>query len=153
MKKIIIVLVAIILVLVTSMLLVGNKSSLTLYKDAPKLTYDEIYEHTDGTNLFYIYQDDCPHCIEIKGDVAKFYYNKPDNINFYLVDGKDIDNNGNIWFDKSTGDFIEPSGPIDTKEDIKIKGTPTLIEITDNEVTQFLVGSADIPEYLESLNE
>ncbi len=149
MKKLVIVLLIILAALFGLIAIVGKDSSATLYDDAPHVNYSEIGTDVVGTNLFYFYQDSCAHCINIKPDVADFYYNKPEDVDFYLVDAAAAENSG-VWASQEE-EFVEPSGTFTDYTDIKIQGTPTLIEVKDGEITQFLVGENDIPAYLESL--
>lgn len=157
MKKIVIALLTILVVLIAGLTYLYKSSPTSqyagLYDDATHITYDQLLtDDVEGTNLFYFYQETCSHCNAIKNDVAKFYYNnKDENIDFYLVDGADPKNQ-DIWYQGAKEDFVAPSGPVTADTDIKIQGTPTLIEIKDGEITQFLVGDTDIPAYLESLN-
>lgn len=150
MKKLLIILLVILAVLVGALTIVGKGSSATLYDDAPHVNYANITDDVLGQNLYYFYQDTCVHCNNIKADMAKFYYNKPEDIDFYLVDGADKANS-DVWFRGEQEDFIQPSGKVESADDIKILGTPTLIEITDGVITQFLVGEEAIPSYLGKL--
>lgn len=155
MKKIVIVLLAILVILVGGLVVLQKNSPTSqyakLYDEAEHLTSDQLLDDTEGTNLLYFYQETCSHCNNIKNDVAEFYYNKPADIDFYLVDGAVTDNQ-DIWFSGENADFVAPNGPVTADTDIKIQGTPTLIEIKDGEITQFLVGEEEIPSYLASLN-
>lgn len=152
MKKMLIILLAILAILIGTLMVVGKDSSATFYADAPHLAYNQLTDDADGQNLYYFYQDDCHFCNEIKPQMADFFYSKPADIDFYLIDIAPGKGNDDVWFDKSTGDFTAASGKLDDYNDIKVTGTPTLVETTDGEITQFLVGAADIPEYIESLN-
>lgn len=155
MKKLVIGLLAILAVLIGGLVYLSKTSPTNeyakLYNEAPQVEYAKLLDDQEGTNLYYFYQESCEHCNLIKEDVAKFYYNKPENIDFYLVDGQ-ASSNKDIWYQGDKADFEAPEGPISSYEDIKILGTPTLVEVTDGTVTQFLVGDADIPEYLAELN-
>ncbi len=148
MKKIVIALAAILVVLVAMLVVVGQGSSAKLYSDADHLNYEEIEQNVIGTNLFYFYQESCVHCNNIKEDVNNFYRNQPEDINFFLIDAADAAN-ADVW--DSSEEFVAPSGRVSDYTDIKIQGTPTLIEVKDGQITQFLVGETDIPAYLDGL--
>ncbi len=152
MKKIIIILVAILAILVgiLGFAMNGSESAATLYKKAPHVNYNQLLDDINGQNLYYFYQESCSHCNNIKGDVADFYFNKPENIDFYLVDAADSANQ-DVWADSETE--VQETGLVSDYSDIQIKGTPTLIELQDGKITQFLVGEEAIPSYLSSLNE
>lgn len=147
MKKLIIALLIVVIILFAT-LKIGSKN---LYSDAPHVDYSQITDDVDGKNLYYFYQDTCAHCNNVKPKIADFYYHKPSNIDFYLVDAAD-DKNADAWFEGDSSNFVKPSGEIKDYSDIQIIGTPTLVEITDGKVTNFLVGEKEIPTYLESLN-
>lgn len=148
MKKIIIGLAVVLIVLVSILAVVGQGSSAKLYSDADHLEYSELGQNVLGTNLFYFYQESCSHCNNIKEDVNNFYRNQPADVNFFLIDAADATNQ-EVW--DSSEDFVTPSGRVTDYSDIKIQGTPTLIEVKDGVITQFLVGETDIPTYLDGL--
>ncbi len=151
MKKMLIILVALLAVLFGVLMVVAQNSSQTLYEDAPHVDYNQLGDDVVGTNLYYFYQETCVHCNNIKPDIADFFYNKPEDIDFYLVDGADAANKG-IWFQGDSADFVEPTGKFTDYTDVQILGTPTLVEIKDGQITQFLVGEDAIPSYLAGLN-
>lgn len=151
MKKLLIMLLVTLALLVGALAIVGRDSSATFYTDAPHVDYANITDDLEGQNLYYFYQDSCAHCENIKPAMAKFYYNKPEDIDMYLVDIMPGKGNEDAWFDGESDDFVEPSGKVTSAYDIKVPGTPTLIEITDGVVTQFLVGEDEIPAYLDTL--
>lgn len=150
MKQLIIGLVVLVAALSGLLVLLSQDSSATLYDDAPHITYSQLLDDTKGKNLYYFYREDCLHCNNIKPNVAKFYYNKPDDIDFVMLDGGDK-NNVDMYFKGAEEDFVEYSGTPAAYTDITIWGTPTLIEIDDGQVTQFLTGENEVPEYLETL--
>lgn len=142
-------LVAVIVVLAGVFVVISKDTGATLYDDAPHVNYADISD-TDGKNIYYFYQETCVHCNNIKDQIASFYYNKPEDIDFYLVDAADSANS-DVWYQGSE-EFVQPSGEFTSYEDIKIQGTPTMIEIDDGQFTEFFVGETDIPAYLEGLN-
>lgn len=151
MKKIIVVLLVILAVLVGLLTVFSKGSTNAFYNEAPHVDYNQLGDDVVGTNLYYFYQESCVHCNNIKGDIADFYYNKPEDIDFYLVDAASSSNSA-VWFQGESADFVEPSGKFTDYTDVQILGTPTLVEIKDGQITQFLVGEEAIPAYLESLN-
>lgn len=151
MKKIVIGLVAIIAILGGALLFLGRNSSLTLYKDAPTVSFKDIGNDVEGTNYYYFYKEDCDWCIKIKPDIAEFYYNKDEDVDFYLIDAANVAENADVWYQGDSKTFVRPIGQFQNYTDLQITGTPTLIEIKDGEVTQFLVGGVDVPEYLATL--
>lgn len=151
MKNLLITLLVVLAVLFGLLAITSRDSSKTFYDDVPHVNYEQITNDVVGTNLYYFYQDTCVHCNNIKEDVADFFYNRPEDIDFYAVDAADVANQ-DVWYQGDKESFVTPSGQVKDIEDIKIQGTPTLIEIKDGKITQFLVGETDIPAYLESLN-
>ncbi|WOO87386.1 hypothetical protein RZE82_00165 [Mollicutes bacterium LVI A0039] len=151
MKKLALGLVGIIIVLVGLLLVMSQDSSKTLYKDAPTVLYADIEDDLAGTNYYYIYKEDCSWCVKIKPDIAKYYYNKPEDVDFYLIDAANLQNiNDGFELQPSEG-FVTPSGTVESYKDIQATGTPTLVEITDGEITNFVVGGKSIPEFLTTL--
>lgn len=151
MKKIVAILVIILVVLVGLLAVFSKGSSASFYSDATHVSYNQLGDDVEGTNLYYFYQESCVHCNNIKESVADFYYNKPEDIDFYLVDAADAANS-DVWFSGDQADFVEPSGKFTDYTDVQILGTPSLVEIKDGQITQFLVGEEAIPAYLEELN-
>lgn len=151
MKKLIIGLLVILMILVVLLAIVGRDTSKTFYDDAPHVAYENLTDDVEGQNLYYFYQDSCIHCNNIKPALADFYYNKPEDIDMYLLDIEPGNGNDDAWFRGEEADFVEPSGKVTEDSKIQVMGTPTLIEITDGEITQFLAGETEIPEYLETL--
>lgn len=147
MKKLLIALVAVFVVLYATLVI----ASKNLYDDAPHVDYNQITDDVEGRNLYYFYQDTCVHCNNVKPKISDFYYNKPADVDFYLVDAA-ADVNSDVWYQGDNDSFVKPTGEVKDYSDIKIQGTPTLVEITDGKITNFLVGEDEIPTYLESLN-
>lgn len=147
MKKLLAALLAVFVLLFVT-LQVGSKE---LYEDAPHVEYNQITDDVEGRNLYYFYQDTCVHCNNVKPKIADFYYHKPADVDFYLVDAA-AEENKDVWFTGDSSKFVKPTGAIKNYSDVQIIGTPTLVEITDGKITNFLVGEEEIPRYLESLN-
>lgn len=150
MKKLIIGMLLVLVALVGALAVLGQNSSATLYADGTHANYNQIGDDVVGTNLYYFYQETCVHCNNIKEDIADFYYSDHEDIDFYFVDAAQAQNK-DVWYGGDSADFVEPSGKFTDYTDIKIVGTPTLVEIKDGQITQFLVGEEAIPAYLESL--
>ncbi|WOO89149.1 hypothetical protein R2F61_00175 [Mollicutes bacterium LVI A0078] len=151
MKKLIIGMLIVLIALVAALAVLGQGSSASLYADGTHADYNQIGDDVVGTNLYYFYQESCVHCNNIKEDIADFYYSdEHEDIDFYFVDAAQS-KNSDVWFRGESDDFVPPSGKFTDYTDIQILGTPTLIEIMDGQITQFLVGEEAIPAYLESL--
>lgn len=149
MKKIVSALVSVLILLIGMLFVINVYEPVDFYKIAEHVNYKDISK-TDGTNLYYFYQETCLHCNNIKDDVANFYEKKDENINLFLVDAAKT-KNSDVWFTGDASEFKEPSGDFNSYKDIKIQGTPTLIEIKDGKITKFLVGEDAIPAYLNKL--
>lgn len=149
MKKIVIALVSILVILIGMLFVIKATAPVDFYKSTEHINYKDISK-TDGTNLYYVYQEACAHCKNIKDDVADFYEKKDENINLFLVDAAKTEN-ADVWFAGDESEFKKPSGDFSSYNDIKITGTPTLVEIKDGKITQFFVGEDEIPEYLNKL--
>ncbi len=152
MKKITIGLLVILALLLVTIQIIGKNSTGSLYDRGEHIEYSQITDHTDGINLFYVYMKSCAHCNNIKPDINKFYNNKPDNINFYFIEGDDPANS-QIWYTGDEQSYEPYTGELTDNSQIKIVGTPTLITVEDGQVTNNFVGEKPITSHLESLYE
>ncbi len=148
-KKIVIILVAVVVVLTAGLALI-TKSKFNLYTDTPQVKYNQVLDDKETPTVYYYYQDTCHFCNSIKDQVSDLYLateNNPD-INVVLVDVKSSTNKdawGDETYDYQTADLTDP-------EQIKIKGTPSMIYVEEGQVAEYESG-ADVFTLMENVNQ
>lgn len=91
--------------------------------------FENIENQTEGTYLVYYYSEYCSHCIAIKDQVIKFSLSNTLGMKIYFLDATNTEGT------RSLG----------------LSGTPTIVVIEDNQFVELIVGSTNIPAYLEGL--
>lgn len=148
-KKVIIILVTIVVIL-TAGLAIVTKTKFNLYTDTPHVKYNEVLDDKETPTVYYYYQDTCHFCNSIKDQVTDLYHATEDrtDINLTLVDVKSS-TNANAWggddFDFENADMTDP-------EQIKIKGTPTMIYVKEGKVVEYESGP-DVFTLMENVNQ
>lgn len=148
-KKIVIILLALIGILLVGLFAI-TKSQFNIYTEAEHVKYNEVLDDKETPTLYYYYQDTCHYCASIKDQVTDLYLATENNsaINVRLVDVKSS-TNANAWgdetYDPETADMTNP-------EDIKIKGTPTMIYVEDGKVAEYESG-AGVFTVMENVNQ
>lgn len=139
-------------------LLTGCSTNVDIYEDAPSVSYESILDNKDDHVFYYFYQEDCAHCIDLKPTMNEFYSDiEGSDIEFETIDMADSSNLDG-WYDwdklhEKYGEDATPSddpnytsNPSDMKDisDIKITGTPTMIEVDNGSVESYLIGEDEI---------
>jgi len=100
------------------------------------IEWGELLNQKEDAYYAYIFSYACGYCQDIKKDVLSFAYQKE---NFYfVVYSKEIP-------------IIDSSISIIGEKDISkigVVGTPTLLQIQDDKIKEYFVGSKQISEYL-----
>lgn len=121
------------------------------YGTQTKVEYKDLMT-MPGNNLYYFYQETCSHCNDLKPTILEFSkkLTGQDAVNLYLVDMRAEENEG-AW---ASGTYNETDlEAMKTYEDIKIKGTPTMINVVDGEVKNYSLGGTQIEALLASVEE
>ncbi len=129
-------------------------SAENIYKELEHVTYTEVLDDEKPT-IYYYYQSTCHYCESIKGEITRLKNAIPEDSEFSikLVDMKD-GRNSNAWYDWNTHeqkfgsdtpasdnpDYISDPAKMNTIDDIKVTGTPTMIYVKDNKVVDYQVG-------------
>lgn len=110
--------------------------------------FDGIFEYTNGGTealddyVVYIYSNTCPNCEAIKTDV--------------LRDGNRLNKETEMFFvanaDTMTDTDAELDGFLDTIDEVQL-GTPLLIVVADGEFYDAFVGSAEVVDAMNSIEE
>ncbi len=124
-------------------------------EEVTKLNYNEI-QITDvpkgQTNLYYFYQENCHYCNEIKPTMRKYndIFMEDPKVNLYFVD-IGVDENRDAW---AKEDQVINNDLDSYKKygDIKISGTPTIIEVTDGKVASYESGTTGVVNTLKKAN-
>lgn len=134
-----------------------------LYEVAPSITYDQIFDDSEGKNYYYYYQTSCSHCQALKLTMTNFYLDLDSSEDFYIIDML-ADENQDAWYDWEEhaeiygADSNDPSqnpnytsdpAYMQSVEDIEITGTPTLVVTENGVVTEYLVGNDSIQALVE----
>lgn len=168
MKKLISI-ILIVLVILTIILAATSRAAekTDLYNTSPSVKYDEVLD-LEGRNIVYYYQATCTYCNSIKDqvtDFAQLLEGEGVETNLVLVDMVDSYNKP-AWYDWESHnakygedtspslnpDYISDPDLMNSIEDIKITGTPTMILVDDGNVEEYKVG-ADVFDILEQVNE
>ncbi len=114
------------------------------FAQIPHKTATDSISQSDNV-LYYFYQPQCPHCIEIEEDIVKYYDNKSDDVEFYAVDLSNSEN-ANVW---SKEDFSLVGTEVKKVSDFKVVGTPTMIELNNGEIANVAVGNEEVIDLLK----
>lgn len=95
--------------------------------------------------LYYFYQPQCSHCIEIKEDIVDYYNDLPSDQEFYAVDLSSADNM-DIW---NADESSTVGTKIKTISDLQVMGTPTMVQLSNGEIQTVAVGDKDIIKLLK----
>lgn len=110
--------------------------------------FDGIFEYTNGGEvalddyIVYLYSDTCPNCEAIKNDV--------------LRDGNQLNKETEMFFvanaDTMTDTETALEGFLDTIGEVEL-GTPLLIVVSDGEFYDAFVGSSEVVDAMNSIEE
>ena len=104
-----------------------------------KISWNELLIQEKNSYFVYIYSEYCSHCNHIKQDVLNFVFNHQDM--FYLIQ----------YVDKIPIGFeVENTIGKSCLNDIFIKGTPTLLSVSQNTVMMNIAGERLITQYIEN---
>lgn len=141
----------VILVILTTGLAIATSGKYNIYTDAPHVKYNEVLDDKTTPTIYYYYQDTCHFCNSIKDQVTNLYQatENNDKINLKLVDVKSADN-ANAWAkDESYNpDAVDMTNP----ENIKIKGTPSMIYVENGKVVEYESGP-DVFKIMNKVND
>lgn len=119
-------------ILLFALILINALTDTPEYSDFTHLTYfEEILTKPEEDYLVYYYSETCSHCSEIKDEVLQF---ADDNSNGYKVY------------------FIDAASIMGTNPVSGMTGTPSMVVVENNAITDLVVGSIEIPKLLEELN-
>ncbi len=89
--------------------------------------------------IVYWYGLNCSHCNDIKQEVLEFADNNKAGIKVYLMDSSNATTGTNDIVDPDTG--------------VAMTGTPSMIVVVDGVVVDVFVGSGDVPNLIDDIND
>lgn len=110
-------------------LIIYNSNNNT-FDDSPLLNMPE------EQYLVYLYSDSCSHCLAIKDDVAAFSSGNAADMKLYYLNSSDL----------RDGEFQYLS------DTYGAGGTPAMFTIVDGKVVDLLLGSLEIPNTFDAIN-
>lgn len=121
------------------------------YDNAPKIAYNQVLDDTEGLNVYYYYQYDCAHCIELKPEINDFFKltESNDNIDFYLIDAADQSLNKDVWASQDENYVLDTSTT--DPEAIKITGTPSMMYTKDGAIQSMAIGNDQVEKLMETV--
>ncbi len=159
MKNAIGILILILIVLIGGLFVIGQKEAKAdeeankLYTESQSVTSDQIFSQS-GKNIYYFYKEECSYCNEAKPELLKFKNANDEaktELGFNIVD-MDAEANKNLWYTgedyKTDPNYKSNPSDIKTIDDLQIIGTPSMIYVEDGVVKEYLVGNAEIYEFL-----
>ena len=129
-------------------LLDENGVPINFYEHVEHANYEEVLE-VEGDNLYYFYQATCSHCNALKPVMYDFDEDMKEieDKNLYFVDLLDPVNE-EAWGEADSTENVEDMKEL---EDIKIKGTPTMIHVVDKVVVDYGIGGEEIEVMIEEV--
>ena len=109
------------------------KASPPIYSDFEALTWNELFSIQDENYFAYIFSKTCFHCLSIEKDICDFANNSVFPLYF-------IEFNSEI----PIGNNIEETIGLNSIEGVFIKGTPTLILISERAIQFNIAGAENI---------
>ena len=132
---------AVVIVGLVAGLLISNALKVTYEYDS----FDYVTSYGDVTNMpedqyiVYWYGLNCSHCNDIKQEVLEFADNNKAGIKVYLMDSSNATTGTNDIVDPDTG--------------VAMTGTPSMIVVVDGVVVDVFVGSGDVPNLIDDIND
>lgn len=100
------------------------------------IVWNQIFELEEDYYLIYFYSERCGYCNDIKQEVLNYYFNLSSSMYFVCTD-----------YDIVTGPAKDLVG-LNNIEEFYIFGTPFLIEVKEQSVTNYYAGKEEILAFI-----
>ncbi len=138
------------------------------FQQIKEVKYDEILSK-EGNQLYYYYQPNCGYCNELKPTIVEFYSKLDDstNVSFNRIDMSKEENEEG-WYDwdahhekygttsddpKDNPNYKFEAEDLQTVNDVKISGTPSIVYVKDGKIQEFKIGNNDIMALLDNISK